>query len=101
MELGDGAHEAQTQAVARRAAASLEADEAIEEGVAAVGGNAGTGIRHLEADQIAGAPDTEGHAALGRVFEGVVEKIRHRLRKEMAVALNGDPRLRFDGERQA
>ena len=82
------AHEAQTEPVARGAAARLEPDEAVEHALAIGLGNARSMVGHLDHRATAVAvrrrPRPRRRPA---IFQRVVQQIRDRLRQQMAVAL--------------
>src|SRR5690242_1533842 len=71
MQLGDGAHETEPQAVPGRAAAALEAHEAVEHGLASLGRNTGPAIRDFDTGDVAVTVSGERHDACRRVFERV------------------------------
>src|SRR5581483_5836154 len=90
VEAGGGADEAEAEAVAGGAAAALEANEAVEDGVAVLLGDAGAVVRDLERGVAVDLPDRQrdlaGRFGAGAIFERVVEQVRHRLRQDVAVA---------------
>src|SRR6185437_4658362 len=67
MQLGDGAHQAEAQAVAGRAAAALEPHDAVEHRLAPVGRHARPAIRDLDARNVAVAPGAQRHDARRRI----------------------------------
>src|SRR6185312_16706975 len=68
VQLCHGAHQAEAEAIARRAAAPFKPDKAIEHRLATVGGNAGTAIGDLEPRPVALLPHGKRDTARGRVF---------------------------------
>ena len=82
----DGADQAEPEPVARRAAAGLEPDKAVEHGLAIGFGNARTTIGHFEHGALAGSKHPDLQLAAIGIFHCVVEEIGDRLRQQMPVA---------------
>ena len=85
MAMRNRAHETETEAVSRRAAARFEADEAVENDLAIGCGNARPVISHLD-DCFFAAEDANLYLASIGIFESIVEQIGERLGEEVAIA---------------
>ena len=87
-----GAHEAEPEAVAGRAAARFETHETVEDDIAVLGRDARPAIRRLRARRAAiDLGDRQADLSAAAVFQRVVEEIGDGLRQEMAVAADHHP----------
>src|SRR5262245_49534986 len=99
---GDGGHEAQSQAVAGRTAAGVQAHESLEDASLVGFGDAraAVGDTHRCADAVDGRRERQGNAAAaGAIFGGIVDQVAKGLEQELAIAGDdsgpSDPAFKF------